>query len=236
MTIGDIIYLVMWLVCSAKSKSHVINTENYFHVQVQTYASETWNGQFFIFTHYFLILTLFNCFCHLFSNSAWVSKSFIFACSDKKLLFRSSHQRCSVNKAVYKNFAKFAGKHLCWSLFFNKVAGLRLKKRDSLCEIWKTSANSCFWLFLFCLHHQKCIRNPVRHLRWNVVQIKLTAKRKMLHRKCLIRFWMSLIIFHITSKILWTMEKFYQNLTKLNLLFIRKNLFRGDGLRRSTDT
>ena len=26
---------------------------------------------------------------------------------------------------VLKNSAKFAGKHLCWSLFFNKVAGLR---------------------------------------------------------------------------------------------------------------
>ena len=26
---------------------------------------------------------------------------------------------------VLKNFAKFAGKHLCQSLFFNKVAGLR---------------------------------------------------------------------------------------------------------------
>ena len=25
-------------------------------------------------------------------------------------------------KDVLKNFAKFTGKHLCWSLFFNKVA------------------------------------------------------------------------------------------------------------------
>ena len=28
-------------------------------------------------------------------------------------------------KATLKNFAKFTGKHLCQSLFFNKVAGLR---------------------------------------------------------------------------------------------------------------
>ena len=28
-------------------------------------------------------------------------------------------------KVVLKNFAKFIGKHLCHSLFFNKVAGLR---------------------------------------------------------------------------------------------------------------
>ena len=38
---------------------------------------------------------------------------------------RSSHWRCSVKKGVLRNFAKFTGKHLCQSLFFNKVAGLR---------------------------------------------------------------------------------------------------------------
>ena len=47
---------------------------------------------------------------------------------------RSSHwRRCSVKKGVLGNFAKFTGKHLCQSLFFNKVAGLTpaalLKKR-----------------------------------------------------------------------------------------------------------
>ena len=46
---------------------------------------------------------------------------------------RSSHQRCSLINGVLRNFPKFTGKHLCQSLFFNKVAGLRpatlLKKR-----------------------------------------------------------------------------------------------------------
>ena len=46
---------------------------------------------------------------------------------------RSSHQTCFVRKGVLRNFAKLTGKHLCQSLFFNKVAGLRdatlLKKR-----------------------------------------------------------------------------------------------------------
>ena len=49
------------------------------------------------------------------------------------IYLRSSHQRCSMKKGVLKNFTKFTGKHLCQSLFFNKVAGLRpaalLKKR-----------------------------------------------------------------------------------------------------------
>ena len=38
---------------------------------------------------------------------------------------RSSRQRCSIKIVVLKNFAKFTGKHLCHSLFFNIVAGLR---------------------------------------------------------------------------------------------------------------
>ena len=49
--------------------------------------------------------------------------------------FRSSHWRCSVRKGVLRNFAKFTGKLLCQSLFFNKVAGLRpasLSKQETL--------------------------------------------------------------------------------------------------------
>ena len=34
--------------------------------------------------------------------------------------FRSSHQRCSVKTDVLKNLANFTGKHLCWSLFWQK--------------------------------------------------------------------------------------------------------------------
>ena len=49
------------------------------------------------------------------------------------LIYRSSHQMRSMKKGVLRNFAKFTGKLLCQSLFFNKVAGLMpatlLKKR-----------------------------------------------------------------------------------------------------------
>ena len=47
---------------------------------------------------------------------------------------RSSHKRCHIRKGVLRNFVKFTGKHLCRSLFLNKVAGLSpatLIKRDS---------------------------------------------------------------------------------------------------------
>ena len=54
----------------------------------------------------------------------------IFWNSEKHLYFRTlkirnSHRRFSVKKGVPRNFAQFTGKHLCESLYFNKVAGLR---------------------------------------------------------------------------------------------------------------
>ena len=47
--------------------------------------------------------------------------------------YRSNHERCSIIKGFLRNSAKFTGRQLCQSLFFNKVAGLGpptlLKKR-----------------------------------------------------------------------------------------------------------
>ena len=39
--------------------------------------------------------------------------------------YRSSRPEVFSKKGVLRNFAKFTGKHLCQSLFFNKVAGLQ---------------------------------------------------------------------------------------------------------------
>ena len=39
---------------------------------------------------------------------------------------RSSRSQILLNVGVLENFANFTGKYLCWSLFFNKVAGLQL--------------------------------------------------------------------------------------------------------------
>ena len=70
---------------------------------------------------------------------------------------RSSHQRCSVKKGVLRNFAKFRGKYLCQSLFFNKVAGLPatvLKRR--------------LWHRCFPVNFAKFVRTPflTEHLWW----------------------------------------------------------------------
>ena len=42
----------------------------------------------------------------------------------RSMSFRSSHPEVFYKKPVLKNFSKFTGKHLCQSLFFNKVVGL----------------------------------------------------------------------------------------------------------------
>ena len=65
-----------------------------------------------------------------------LKNKYFYISSNRDTLFwcnRSSHRRCSIEKGVLKNFAKFTENHLCQSLFFNKVEGLRpktlLKKR-----------------------------------------------------------------------------------------------------------
>ena len=87
------------------------------------------------------------------------------------LCVRSSHQRCTTKKAVFKNFAMFTRKFLYWSLFFKKVLGLKacnfIKKKlqqvfsCECCEIFKnayfeehlrTAASVCVQgMFFFCL-------------------------------------------------------------------------------------
>ena len=57
----------------------------------------------------------------------------------KLACFRNSRPVVFCEKGVLRNFAKFTGKHLCQSLFFNKVTGLRpatLLKRDSSTSVF----------------------------------------------------------------------------------------------------
>ena len=53
-----------------------------------------------------------------------------------------SHQRCFVKKGVLRNFAKFTGKHLCQSLFFNNVAGALLDLVSFEMDRWKNMSET----------------------------------------------------------------------------------------------
>ena len=69
----------------------------------------------------------------------------------EKVVFRSSQRRCSVTNGVPRNFAKFTAKHLCQSLFFNKVSGAcNFIKKETLaqvfsCEFCEISKNTFCW-------------------------------------------------------------------------------------------
>ena len=88
--------------------------------------------------------------------------------SNEIYLFRSSRPEAFCKKGVLRNFAKFTGKHLHQSLFFNKAAHLRpatlLKKR-----IWQ----SCFPMTF-----AKFLRTPfiTEHLRWLLLFVRKVRK------------------------------------------------------------
>ena len=71
-------------------------------------------------------------------------------------------------KGVLRNFAKFTGKHLCQSFFFNKVAGLRpatlLKKR--------------LWHRCFPKNFAKFLRapSPTEHFQWLLLFLTMPKK------------------------------------------------------------
>ena len=66
---------------------------------------------------------------------------------------RSNRPEVFCEKGFLRNFVKFTGKHLCQSLFFNKVAGLRpatLLKKETLaqvfsCKFYEISKNNFFY-------------------------------------------------------------------------------------------
>ena len=64
---------------------------------------------------------------------------------------RSSHRRCSVRKGVLRNFAKFTGKHLRQSLFFDKVAGLRSRYQISRAKLFPMKVFKLFCWFKHCV-------------------------------------------------------------------------------------
>ena len=63
----------------------------------------------------------------------------------RRTFFGNSRSEVFSRKCALRNFAKFTGKHLCQSLFFNKVAGARV----SLLTLSRNSPGACFCSFSF---------------------------------------------------------------------------------------
>ena len=83
------------------------------------------------------------------------------------LTVRSSHPEVFCKKGILRNFAKFTGKHLCRSLFLNKVAGLRQ------------------WCCL-PVNFAKFLRTPfiIEHLWWLLLTVRLSLLK--LASSCLV--------------------------------------------------
>ena len=88
---------------------------------------------------------------------------------------RSSHQRCSIEKGVLRNFTKFTGERLCQSLFFNKVAGLHPWKRQKtrFSDVFRkcspaTLLKTRFWYRCFPVNFVKFLRTSffIEHFWW----------------------------------------------------------------------
>ena len=79
---------------------------------------------------------------------------------------RSSHQSCSMKKGVLRNFAKFTGNHLCQSLFFNKVAGLRPT----------TLSKKRLWHRCFPVSLTKFLRTPFLQSTSGQLFLEMTSK------------------------------------------------------------
>ena len=74
------------------------------------------------------------------------SRVFIFSMFCISSNNRSSQRRCSVKKGVLRNFTKSTRKHLCKSLFFNKVAwNFILSKNTFFTEQLRTTASVTNW-------------------------------------------------------------------------------------------
>ena len=74
------------------------------------------------------------------------------------------------SRGVLENFTKFTGKHLCQSLFFNKIAGLKpatlLKKR--------------LWHRCFSVNFANILRTPffIEDLRWMLLEYMFANRHR----------------------------------------------------------
>ena len=116
-------------------------------------------------------------------------------------VLESSHQRCSVKKGVLRNFAKLTGKHLCQSLFLNKVTGAACNfiKKDTLaqvfsCEFCEIAKNTFFtehvWATASFTHELsfKCCLSVPHHtkiLRTFTVLVRMSRRRPI----CVLPMW-----------------------------------------------
>ena len=138
---------------------------------------------------------------------------------------RSSRPDVFCEKSVLQNFTKFAGKHLCQSLFFNKAAGLW--KKETLAQVF-----SCE----FCENFKKSF--SIEHLRWLLPFSRsylFVKARSLFHYSSTILFH-SFIAFLTYFKATWAIyyninhERFLKLHHNINVKSTTKNSYETSGL------
>ena len=135
-------------------------------------------------------------------------------------------------KGVLKDSTKFTGKHPCQSLFFNKVAGLRLWHRcfPVTCEIFKNTyfyrtppvaasvVNVCLLIVTFCsLLFAYCSSQFTRYALVSTRYSLLSACYLLFSAHCFLRFTRySFMIFSFFFE-----NKLYSGLSLIQLSLIR---------------
>ena len=86
----------------------------------------------------------------------WATVQFFHAHAMQQIALHA-HQKIAPSSLTFRNFAKFTGKQLCQSLFFNNVAGWGL-----------TLLNKELWHWCFPVNFAKSLRTPflTEHLWW----------------------------------------------------------------------
>ena len=129
-----------------------------------------------VFEHDFIQVRfgIFECFCFCFLSNKYllIQSNFTRYFSVNTIFYwwetyRSSHPQVFCEKGVLGNFTKFIGKHLCQSLFFNKVACLR----PQACNFIKKQALAQVF---FSVNFVKFLSTPflTEHLWWLLLHIR----------------------------------------------------------------
>ena len=102
----------------------------------------------------------------------------------QEIRFRSSRPEVFCKKGVHRNFAKFTGKHLCQSLFFNKVAvPATLLKKNTLeqvfsCEFCEISKNAfCYRTPLVTASSVYTCNQDILWQEWQIEKGKFLKKK-----------------------------------------------------------
>ena len=114
-------------------------------------------------------------------------------------------------KGDLKNFTKFTGKHLCQSLFFNKVAGLRPA----------TSLRKKLWHRCFTVNFVKLLRTTFLKEHLERMLLKTSEKRQF-HHSCFFLILLKSVVFYVKKIKTYNFQHWTNEIKNKHTWFSRK--------------